>query len=84
MSDTVEIPIPEFAADGALAKKPKRHAKVAVAQVKTTSRAPSAPEELSLNSALAEIESARVTKRTPHKPVDKAKRQPPKYVRKRP
>ncbi len=84
MSDTVEIPIPEFAADGALAKKPKRPAKVVAAQVKTTPPASSALEGLTLNSALAEIESARVTKLTTRKTLDKAKRPPPKYVRKRP
>jgi hypothetical protein len=83
MSDTVEIPIPNFAADGAIAQKSKRPAKTTVAEVRA---APSsaALEGLSLNSALAEIESTRVTKLTPHKPVEKAKRPPPKYVRKRP
>ena len=91
MSDTVEIPIPDFAADGAVAKKSKRPAKAATVPVKAATVAvrAAAPdlavlEGLSLNSALAEIESARLTKLTPRKPHEKAKRPPPKYVRKRP
>lgn len=84
MSDTVEIPIPDFAADGAVAKKSKRPAEAAAVQVKVAGPGSAALEDLSLNSALAEIESARVTKLTPRKPIDKANRPPPKYVRKRP
>jgi hypothetical protein len=83
MSDTVEIPIPDFATDGAVAKKstpPKAALGGAMAA------APGAPvlDGLSLNAALAEIESARVTQLAPRKPKEKAKRPPPKYVRKRP
>ena len=98
MSDTVEIPIPDFAADGAVAKKSKRPAKAAAVPVKAAAVAVKAApvpvraaapdlavlEGLSLNSALAEIESATLTKLTPRKPHEKAKRPPPKYVRKRP
>jgi hypothetical protein len=84
MSDTVEIPIPDFAANGAVAKKPKRAAKVAALEAKAAAPGHVALEGLSLNSALAEIESARITKATPRKPIERAKRPPPKYVRKRP
>ena len=84
MSDTVEIPVPDFTGDGAVATKSKRPAKAAAIKVKAAAPASAALEGLSLNSALAEIESARVTKLTPRKPIDKAKRPPPKYVRKRP
>lgn len=82
MSDTVEIPIPDFAATGAVTveKKTKRPAKVAAVEAKAATPDSVALEGLSLNSALAEIESAR----TPRKPLEKAKRPPPKYVRKRP
>ena len=86
MSDTVEIPIPEFAAAGAatVAKKPKRPAKVAAVEAKSAAPDAGALEGLSLNSALAEIDSARITKAMPRKPLEKGKRPPPKYVRKRP
>jgi hypothetical protein len=84
MSDTVEIPIPDFAATGAVEKKVKRPAKVAAVEARAAAPDSVALEGLSLNSALAEIESARITKATPRKPLEKAKRPPPKYVRKRP
>ena len=83
MSDTVEIPIPDFAASGAVAKKPKRPARVAALETKAAAPDSVALEGLSLNSALAEIESTRIIKRAPRNPIEKAKR-PPKYVRKRP
>lgn len=81
MSDTVKIPIPDFAANGAVVKKPKRPAKGSEADV---APAAAALEGFSLNSALAEIESARIIKAAPRKTLQKAKRPPPKYVRKRP
>lgn len=84
MSDTVEIPIPDFAADGAAAKKPKSPAKVDALEAKAAAPDSVALEGLSLNSALAEIESARTIKATQRKPIEKPKRPPPKYVRKRP
>jgi hypothetical protein len=80
MSDTVEIPIPDFAAPDAVEKKTKGPAKVAAVEARAATPDSVALEGLSLNSALAEIESAR----TPRKPLEKAKRPPPKYVRKRP
>jgi hypothetical protein len=83
MSDTVEIPIPDFAATGAVAKKPKRPGTAAV-EARAAAPDSVALEGLSLNSALAEIESARITQATPRKPLGQAKRPPPKYVRKRP
>jgi hypothetical protein len=84
MSDTVEIPIPDFAANGDVAKKAKRPAKAAAREAYTAAPGSVVLEGLSLNSALAEIETARIIKATPRKPADKTKRPPPKYVRKRP
>jgi hypothetical protein len=74
MSDTVEIPIPDFAANGAVAKKTKRPAEAAALKAKAAAPDFVALEGLSLNSALAEIESARIIKATPRKPIEKAKR----------